>query len=322
MKILVTGGSGFIGTGLVEELLRAGHQVTIFDKNNSFKFPDHVVIGDVRDRDMLTKIATGHEVVYHLAAEHADNVHPISLYLDVNVGGAENLVAAASDAAINKIIFTSSVSVYPLNAGAPDEESEIAPVHKYGESKYESEKVFNKWASEDKTRTLVTVRPTVIFGERNRGNVHNLLSQIYKGRFVMVGHGRNKKSMGYVGNIVKFLVFSLDFGPGLYLFNYADKPDMSTNEIVETARNAFGKNGTYKLFVPKSVGLLAGYTLDLLAHISGMSFPVSSIRIKKFCADTTVSVDRLLRTGFKPPYSLKEALERTIEFEFLNGNSR
>ena len=319
MKILVTGGSGFIGTPLVGELLKEHHQVAIFDKNMSSKYPDIVVLGDVRDKNALTKAVAGQDVIYHLAAEHKDDVRPISLYDDVNVGGARNMVDAASDAGINKIIFTSTVAVYPLNAGVPDEQSKTSPFNKYGESKYEAEKVFDEWVSEDNKRSLVIVRPVAILGENNRGNVYNLLLQIYKRRFIMVGSGRNKKSIGYIDNIVKFLTFCLDFGPGNHLFNYADKPDITTNELVSIARHAFGKDSNCQLRIPYSVGLPAGYALDLLARVSGKTFPISAIRIKKFCANTTVSADCLLETGFKPPYSLKEALEHTIKAEFSNG---
>jgi len=317
MKILVTGGSGFIGTRLVGELLMAGHHVTIFDKNNSSKFSELTIIGDVCDKVALTKAAAGHDIIYHLAAEHTDDVRPVFLYHAVNVVGAKNLVTAAENAGINKIIFTSSVAVYPLNADRPDEDSQVAPYNEYGKSKYAAEQVFAKWVSEDKYRSLTTVRPCVIFGEDNRGNVYNLLSQICKKKFIMVGSGRNKKSIGYVGNIVKFLIFSLDFGPGFKLFNYADKPDLTTNELVKIVRDTFGRNGDFSLYLPYSIGLLGGFALDLLANISGKPFSISYIRIKKFCADTTISTSRLLETGFKPSYTLKQALEQTIKSEFL-----
>jgi nucleoside-diphosphate-sugar epimerase len=317
MKILVTGGSGFIGTRLVGELLNAGHHVTIFDKKTSSEYPDIVTLGDIRDREALTKSTTGHDVIYHLAAEHSDNIWPVSLYYDVNAKGAENLVYAANSAGINKIIFTSSVAVYPLNSGTPDEDTTAAPFNKYGKSKYVAEQIFEKWVSQDNSRTLVTIRPCVIFGENNRGNVYNLLSQIYRKRFIMVGPGQNKKSIGYVGNIAKFLMFCLDLGRGYHLFNYADKPDISVSELVRIAREAFGRNGNFDLRIPYSIGLLAGFAFDKISHISGRTFPISYIRIKKFCADTTISTNRLSQTNFKPSYTLKQALEQTIKADFL-----
>lgn len=77
------------------------------------------------------------------------------------------------------------------------------------------------------------IRPTVIFGERNRGNVYNLLKQISSGKFLMVGKGENKKSMAYVGNIVAFVKFMIDnVTTGYNVFNYIDKPDNNMNQLV------------------------------------------------------------------------------------------
>ncbi len=319
MRILVTGGSGFIGNRLVDELLREGYQVTIFDKKVSSKYPDITVVGDVRDKDAVIKAAAGKNVIYHLAAEHADNVQPVSLYYDVNVQGAKNIVDAAKAADVNKIIFTSTTAVYPLNAHMPDESSGTAPFNKYGESKYAAEQVFTEWTFEDSKRSLVIVRPCVIFGETNRGNVYNLLRQLYKNRFIMIGHGRNKKSIGYVGNISAFLKFCLDFPAGSHLFNYADKPDLATGELVCIARETLGRNGNQKLRIPYSLALFTAHLLDITAHISSRKFPISAVRIKKFCADTSVSAEKLSKTGFKPPYSLKKALQGTIRAEFLTA---
>ncbi|MDD5458738.1 MAG: NAD(P)-dependent oxidoreductase [Phycisphaerae bacterium] len=315
MKILVTGGSGFIGTRLVGELLERGHEVTIFDKKSSSQYPDIVTIGDIRDISALSKAAVGNNVIYHLAAEHTDNVRPISLYNDVNVGGAGNVAAAAHANGIEKIIFTSSVAVYPLNLLA-SEETPPAPFNEYGRSKYMAEKIFHKWGIEDKHRTLIIVRPAAIFGEANRGNVYNLLRQIYENKFVMIGSGRNKKSIGYVGNIVPFLIFCLNLPSGAHLFNYADKPDLTTNELIEITNEALGRNTSPKLCFPYYPALFAAYLLDIAAYILNRKFSISAVRIKKFCAETSVSADRLKMAGFEAPYTLKEALRQTINSEF------
>ena len=123
MNILVTGGSGFIGTNLVKDLLKEGHNVTIYDKQKSDTYPDLCIVGDVRDIRKLTRSMHGVEVVYHLAAEHRDDVSPVSLYYEVNVGGAENIVSALEKNKIKKLIYTSTVAVYGLNSGKPNEDN-------------------------------------------------------------------------------------------------------------------------------------------------------------------------------------------------------
>jgi nucleoside-diphosphate-sugar epimerase len=316
MKILVTGGSGFIGTNLVSDLLRSGHTVSIYDKVKSDKYPDLCVIADVRDRERLTEALRGTDAIYHLAAEHRDDVRPVSLYYDVNVGGAENLVYAAKKNRINRMIFTSTVALYGLNAGTPDEESPKKPFNDYSESKHQAEAVFNEWVKGDDSRSLVIVRPVVIFGERNRGNVYELLSQIASGKFIMVGTGKNKKSMGYVLNLSRFLIKVLELGPGQHIYNYADKPDLTVQELVSIANKALGKTPAIQWKMPYPLGLAAGYFFDLLARAMGRTYPISSIRIKKFVADTRVSSEKLKETGFVAPYSLAEGLERMIASDF------
>lgn len=316
MKILVTGGSGFIGTNLVADLLKAGHSVSIYDKRESETYPDLCVVADVRDRGKLTKALQGVDVVYHLAAEHRDDVRPVSLYYNVNVSGADNLVHAAEGNSVKKIIFTSSVAVYGLNAGEPDENSPIKPFNDYSKSKYQSEKVFNEWVKDDDSKCLVIVRPVVIFGERNRGNVYELLNQIAYGRFAIIGNGKNEKSMGYVLNISAFLTQLSSSSPGRHVYNYADKPDMTVEELVRVASEPLGNGPGIKWKVPYSIGLLGGYAFDLLARITGNTYPISSIRIKKFVSETKVSAERLRETGFVAPYSLTEGLHRMISSEF------
>ena len=322
MNILVTGGSGFIGTNLVTDLLKKGHEVSIYDKNISTPYPELSLVADIRNRDRLNKALHGIDVIYHLAAEHRDDVKPVSLYYDVNVKGAENLVQAADNNNVRRIIFTSSVAVYGLNAGEPSEESTPNPFNEYSKSKLQSEEVFNNWVRRKKDRSLVIVRPVVIFGEKNRGNVYELLRQIASNRFLMIGTGKNKKSMGYVRNISEFLTTFAKSAPGTQVYNYADKPDLTVNALVNTVLKVLGKNPTRQLRIPYPIGLFGGYLSDILAKITGRTYPISSIRIKKFVADTTVSAEKLKGTGFFAPYSLAEGLERMILSEFGTTKDR
>ena len=133
----------------------------------------------------------------------------------------------------------------------------------------------------------------------------------------MVGKGLNRKSMGYVLNLTKFLVDLLKFPPGQFVYNYADKPDLSMNELIQIFYNTIGGNHRVNLRIPYPIGLIGGYCCDILAKVTGKTYPISSIRIKKFCADTVINTDKLLQTGFTPSYTLTEGLSRMIKSEFL-----
>ncbi|MBN1523570.1 MAG: NAD-dependent epimerase/dehydratase family protein [Spirochaetales bacterium] len=316
MNIIVIGGSGFVGSLLVQRLLDLKHTVTIIDKRKSELFPKLWKFGDIRDLEGFQALCKGGEVIINLAAEHRDDVTPISLYYDVNVGGSRNVCIAASKNKINRIIFTSSVAIYGVASGAGDEDAPRHPFNHYGKSKLEAESVYNEWQAKSKNHTLSIIRPTVIFGENNRGNVYNLLKQMASNKFLMVGNGKNVKSMAYIKNIVEFIIYNVN-NPKPYLCaNYTDKPDFSMNELVGTVMDTLGK----KLFpfrAPFFLALLGGYVFDFAAFITRKKLPISSIRIKKFCMNTRFS-SKYTHTGFAPPYTLREGLIQTITYEFIN----
>jgi nucleoside-diphosphate-sugar epimerase len=313
--ILIAGGSGFIGSRLAPLLRERGWQVRIGDIKRSETFPELWTECDVTDRESLGKAMEGAEAIVNLAAEHRDDVRPVSLYHEVNVEGARQVCLAASDTGVRKIVFTSSVAVYGFQPRPVDEEGPFEPFNAYGKTKLEAEGVYRAWAAEDAARTLVIVRPTVVFGEGNRGNVYNLLQQIATGKFLMVGAGKNVKSMAYVGNIAAFLTHTLSTGPGAHIFNYVDGPDMDTRSLVEHIRRCLGRDGKTPR-IPKAVAMAGGHLLDAVSRLSGRTFPISAIRVRKFCESTQFRAERVRETGFVPPHSLSEGLARTIQSEF------
>lgn len=322
MFIYVIGGSGFIGTHLVRRLNnRERLHVKIIDKKPSKLFAHLTTLGDVRFVEQLRNHLSNNSIIVNLAAEHRDDVMPRSLYDETNVQGASNICAVASESGINKIIFTSSVAVYGFAPLGTDESGEISPFNDYGRTKWEAELVYMQWQAEDpQNRTLVIVRPTVVFGENNRGNVFNLLRQIASGKFTMVGDGLNRKSMAYVENLAAFLEYSLNFKPGVHIYNYIDKPDFTMNSLVAHVSKLLGRSAEIKFRLPFFLGLSIGYSFDLVAKITGKKFPISAIRVKKFCANS-VYESAIKSTGFIPPVPLIDALEKTVRFEFLEDHT-
>lgn len=321
MFVHIIGGSGFIGTKLSRRLTEENNKkFSIVDKVKSTIYPEKTVIGDVRSLDELRAAILDGSVIINLAAEHRDDVTPLSLYDDVNVTGAKNICIVANEKKVKTIIFTSSVAVYgfaPLNT---DETGAINPFNDYGRTKYEAEKIFSEWQLADpENRTLVIVRPTVVFGEQNRGNVYNLLRQITSGRFMMIGDGRNRKSMAYVENLAAFLDFSVASGAGRYIYNFIDKPDLSMNSLVKMVNKIMGKPEKIGPRLPYIIGFAIGKCFDIIAKLTGRKFTISSIRVKKFCSDSVFNT-KISETGFVSPIPLEQALDKTIRYEFIESN--
>lgn len=324
MSICIVGGSGFIGTRLCRRLA-ADPQVgaegfSIVDKVQGTAFPAQTRVADVRDLAALQAAVGAAKVVVNLAAEHRDDVRPLSLYDEVNVGGARNLCEVARALDIRTLVFTSSVAVYGFAPLDTDETGTIAPFNDYGRTKFEAERVLRDWQAEaPQTRTLVVIRPTVVFGEQNRGNVYNLLRQIASGRFLMIGTGRNRKSMAYVENVAAFIQYALTFAPGVHTYNYIDKPDFTMNDLVAQVRQRLGKGNGVGPRLPYAVGYVLGLVADGVSRLSGRNLPVSAIRVKKFCANTAFNTSAS-RTGFVAPVALQDALARTVQHEFLESH--
>ena len=317
-KVAILGGAGFLGSRLAEQFLMSNiffDQYDINTKNNA-----NIFSLDIEKIDTLNQLKDA-DIIINLAAVHRDDIRPLSRYDDVNVQGSVNVCKAARKFGINKIIFTSSVAIYGFASPNTNESGEPNYYNDYGRTKYLAEQVYKEWQAEDPdNRTLVIVRPTVIFGEGNRGNVFNLLKQIASGRFIMVGDGKNKKSMAYVENVAGFLKYSLSFNSGLHIYNYIDKPDFDMNTLVsETRKTLFEKNNV-GIRLPAFLGMAIGYFADFVSKLTGKKLPVSSIRVKKFIS-TTQFTSCVSKTGFVPLVSLKEGLARTLRYEFLEDNS-
>lgn len=319
--ITVFGGSGFIGTCLIRRLLSHNVTVGVIDKVPSSTFPDLFTQGDVRSSEQLIAITPPEaSIIVNLAAEHRDDVRPVSLYDEVNVGGARNICIVAREKGVKTIIFTSTVAVYGFAPIGTDESGKIAPFNDYGRTKFEAEQIFKAWQAEaPEERTLVIIRPTVVFGEQNRGNVYNLLRQIASGRFVMVGQGENRKSMAYVENVAAFIEYSMGFKPGVHIYNYIDKPDFTMNRLVGTVNRILGRPEKIGFRLPFALGYAIGKCFDLIAGLTGKRFAISAIRVKKFCANSVynTAVDQ---TGFVPPVPLEKALEQTVRHEFMESH--
>lgn len=316
-NVTVIGGSGFVGTRLLAQL--DVENCKNIDKNPSIKYPEITTIQNILDDGLIDSISSDAKTIVLLAAEHRDDVSPTSLYYDVNVEGARRILEVMDKKGINNIVFTSSVAVFGLNKENPDESHPVDPFNHYGKSKWQAEEVLREWYQKDPAnRSLTIIRPTVIFGERNRGNVYNLLKQIASGKFMMVGKGINKKSMAYVGNIVAFIQYCIETQkPGYRLFNYIDKPDTNMNELVQQVEKSLNKK-LPAIRLPYWLGYMGGISLDMLAKITGKKFAVSAVRVKKFCATTQFDATAAHSCGFKAPFTLSEGLHRTLHYEFLN----
>ena len=104
---------------------------------------------------------------------------------------------------------------------------------------------------------------------------------------------------------------------GYNVYNYVDKPDMDMNSLVEHVGTVLGKK-IPTLHLPYWLGMIGGSCFDCIAALTGKKLPISSVRVRKFCASTVFDSSKAHSTGFNAPFTLAEGLARTLEFEFLH----
>ena len=315
-KITVIGGSGFVGTNLCQQLRLKQQDFEVIDLKMSNQFPEKCKIADVRDADTLRKTITG-DLIINLAAVHRDDVHDKSEYQKTNVDGAENIALVCEEKGIERIVFTSTVAVYGFAEPGTDETGEINPFNDYGKTKFQAEEKLRAWQTKT-GNSLIIVRPTVIFGEGNRGNVFNLFNQIASGKFLMVGTGENKKSLAYIGNIVAFLEICSVTDKKYGVYNYVDTPDFTMNDLITRARAILKQKKGVGPRLPYWLGMIIGYTADLVSKMSRKRLPVNSIRVRKFVSPTEFKSSKHCLDDFVAPFKLTEALDKTILNEFIN----
>lgn len=320
-KVSIIGGSGFVGTNLCKLLVDKSIAFEILDIKPSRRYAKNYKFADVTDLNSLRKNLTG-SVVINLAAVHRDDIIDKERYYLTNVLGTKNVAEIAREKKIKKIIFISSSAVYGLSNKSSNEDTVPNPNTEYGKTKLAAEKVLTHWQKNNKGCVLGIIRSTVIFGEGNRGNVYNLLKSIASGKFIMVGNGKNKKSLAYIENIVPFIfhILSKNF-TGKILCNYVDKPDLDMNSLTMYVGKRL-KKGEYSQFhLPKWLGLAFGYSVDIISVLLRKKLFISSERIKKFCANTIIESCRENDLSFQRPYTLKEGLNKTLKSEFISPKS-
>jgi GlcNAc-P-P-Und epimerase len=312
---LVTGGAGFIGRRLGTALRQRGYFVRSLDATQSVPdtSADEWVNAHICDKAAVEQAVRGTDVVLHLAAKHRFFGVSPEEFRQVNVDGTKVLVDAARKTGVRDIVFFSSVAVYGDCDSATHEDLECRPENPYGRTKFEAESVLRAWAGEDPDRRLIVIRPTVVFGPGNRGNVYRLMRQVNWHLYVQVGAGENVKSVAYVENLVAATLFLMDsVGSGIDTFNYADEPHVPFRTFVETVYRQLGRT-RLPLTLPVAPVAAVARPLEALARLVKIDLPIGAA-LAKMNKSTHHSSAKLRSLGYRQPWSTEEGLERMAEW--------
>ena len=245
-NVLVTGGAGFIGSHLVNLLVKLGHNVTVLDNLSSgsqekINVACEFVKGDIRDHKSVSQAVRGKEVIFHLAAftSVAGSIDDPDTCLDVNVNGMENLLKNAEQAGVCKVVFSSTSAVYPE---FPDilrsESSPTRPISPYAESKIQGEYLLQQIQGKGSI-TASALRYFNVFGPGQNIDseyaavIPVFVSQVQNNQTLTIyGNGRQTRDFVYVEDVAMANVLamnSLEFGT----FNVGTSIPISILDLAE-----------------------------------------------------------------------------------------
>lgn len=322
---VIYGGTGFIGTFFAEHLISTGQyaKVYLYDHESiddkPFPYRRHLlekigeriasVKGDVRKEISWTP-AESVELIANFAAVHREPGHEDHEYYETNLLGAENVCAWAERVGCNRVIFTSSISPYGISEAVKDERSLPVPVTAYGGSKLAAEKIHQVWQAGSTSRRLVIVRPGVVFGPGEGGNVSRLIKAVLHRYFFYMGNSTTRKAGVYVKELCNAIWWVLqrqdEKRECVSLFNMSMNPGPSIAEYVEAVCRVGGVKRKIPA-VPYTVMLAVAYCIDVVAKPLRIRHPFSPVRIRKLVRSNNVLPTYLVENGYVYRYTLESA---------------
>lgn len=316
-SIIIFGGSGFVGSHLINMLENCYDTIYVAD----IKEPGWHHSGIIKNKDRMTFVKcdvrkpiskelfnNNVECIVNLAAVHTSPGHPSHEYFETNILGATNICNFAESQGINKIIFTSSISVYGPGEDEKTEESIPMPSIPYGSSKTIAEFIHREWYNRNPERLLTIIRPAVIFGFGEGGNFTRIANLLEKGFFPYPGRTNTIKGCLYVKDICRFIIEQIESGKGYSYYNFCYQNKYTTKDIVKAFQKALG----YKAFCPTIPLALVNFGA---AALSQLQLPIIKKmglvpdRIIKLVKSTNISSEKLYKSGFRFKWDLEDALK-------------
>ena len=320
----IFGGAGFIGSHFTSYLLnnRIVEQVIIYDlepidlERIGGTYSDIYKTGvikhertDVRD-EIVSKPEGEIVLVANFAAVHREPGHRPEEYYETNLKGAENVCKWAEKVGCEQIIFTSSIAPYGPTEEPKTEKSTPVPISAYGGSKLAAEKIHETWQAGDKNnRKLVIVRPGVVFGPGENGNVTRMINAINKRYFFYMGNRNTRKAGTYVKELCNAMWWVLEnkCDSGKVLFNMSMNPGPTIEEYVDVISKVSNKKN-YVPSIPYTLMLAASIVIDPISKVIGISQPISPVRIRKLVRSNNIIAETLKEIGFEYEYSFKASM--------------
>ncbi len=321
MSILITGGTGFIGSRLALRCLERGRDVKVLGKKNNpaeeenlkiiEEYGAQVILANIYEKKEVMNALEGVEVVYHLAAaQHEMNI-PDQRFWMVNVDGTRSMLEASIKVGVKRFVHGSTIGVYGILDGKINEDSPCNPDNIYGITKLEGEKLALSYS--DRV-AVVVIRIPETYGPGDR-RLLKLFKTINKNVFFMIGKGKNLHHLIYVDDLIDglFLAADNDRATGEVIL-LAGNDVISTNEMVGTIADALGKPFP-KVRVPLPLLWSIATVMETVLRPLGIQPPLHRRRMDFFRKSFYYSLDKSRELlNFQPRVSFREGVVQTANW--------
>jgi nucleoside-diphosphate-sugar epimerase len=327
-RLLVTGGNGLIGRAVAERLIASDkYDIKVQVRNpsearaqvgNTVDFTkvkleeaDFTRVGD-REMRLLTKNC--HTIVHAAGLVHKPAA-PYQEYEVINVRATQLLVEAAAQNKVHTLVFLSTTAVYgPGPFENVDENAPLKGITPYAVSKMTSELFLQKFGQIPR---VIILRPSLVFGEGDRGNLLNLARSIKSKQYKHIGEAGAGKSVIYSRDVARVIELCLNTLPeGIHVLNVANPKPITVRILTEEIAGALGMSKKLQS-IPEGLLRLGIKAAGLFMHEKS---PISIEQVEKLTTTTTCSVQKLVAaTGFQPTYSLDKALKLEIDWAVSNS---
>jgi nucleoside-diphosphate-sugar epimerase len=321
--VAITGGTGFIGRHVIPLLTEHGHSVRALVRNGSEgKLPAGVcaVPGEITDAAAVEKLVSGAELVLHLAGVAHTTLTSEGekdRAREVNVGGATNVLEAASRLGVRRVVLASSAHVYDGQCGlGVREDAPQSPENFYAETKIELEKVAREFSQ--RGLEVVIGRPCLTYGSNVAFNLLKLMQAIDRGIYFHVGGRKVERSFGSVYSVAAAFVFLADKGTPGEAYNIADRTAMLLEDFTNDLSDRMGRKRPRR--IPYSM-LWAGAAGFTVAGKARLPAPLTLDSLRKLTESFSLNTDKLASAGFAWPDDGERAREEMVK-AYLAGKTR
>lgn len=314
---MVTGGAGFIGTNLAQELLEQGADVTILDLPTGVdwhRLPGKVshIKADIMDKKALKGKLDGFDIIYHLAAR--TDLEGITLPdYAVNFTGTQNIIEeSCRQKRPERFVFYSTQLVTGVfnETRFLDESEPYKTKTPYGQSKIEGEKVVQKYCAEFDV-PFTTIRPTSVYGPWGKEPYKSFFSAIKKGRYFHIGRADNLVSLVFVKNLVdQTILLSLHTGAKDQTFYGTDFHPYTMREVVNAVSGYYGRK---IITIPSLAATVLAYGLGAI-KLLGANVPLYPFRLRNMKANYCYDIQKSVRLGYDPQYDLMQGVKETLDW--------